>query len=91
VEGRNQGIYEIKCLYSARTLTPKAAYQEIRFCKNMVDGNIILKIKHNYYYYVSVKPTSNQKKDHDVTFVFGLLMECQWRELLKKTHFGKQK
>ena len=53
VEGRNQGILEIKCPYSARTLTPEAACQELnRFCSNLVDGRVSLKKTHNYYFQV---------------------------------------
>ena len=51
VEGRNQGILEIKCPYSARTLTPEAACQELnRFCSNLVDGHVSLKKTHYYYF-----------------------------------------
>jgi len=51
--GRKQGILEIKCPYSARTHTPEAACQEInRFYCNIVDGHVILKRTHNYYYQV---------------------------------------
>jgi len=90
VDGRNQGILEIKCPYSARTLTPEAACQDInRFCSNIEYGHIALKKQHNYYYQVQGQLAITKRPWCD--FVFGLLMEYQWRELLEITHFGKPK
>ena len=46
-EGRHNGILEIKCPYSGRTMTPEVAYQEInRFCSSLIDGQVTLKKLH---------------------------------------------
>ena len=48
VEGRCNGILEIKCPYSGRTMTPETACQEInRFCSTLNNGQVTLKKKHN--------------------------------------------
>ena len=42
--GRQYGILEIKCPYSARRMTPETACHEInRFCCTLIDGHTILK------------------------------------------------
>ena len=52
-EGRRNGILEIKCPYSGRTMTPEVACQEInRFCSSLNNGQVTLKATHNYYYQV---------------------------------------
>ena len=52
-EGRHNGILEIKCFYSGRTMTPEDACQEInRFCSTLNNGQVTLKKKHNYYYQI---------------------------------------
>ena len=42
--GRQNGILEIKCPYSGRTMTPEVACQEVnKFCSSLVDGQAVLK------------------------------------------------
>ena len=51
--GRRYGILEIKCPYSARKVTPKAACHEInQFCCSLINGRTLLKQTHNYYYQI---------------------------------------
>ena len=50
---RQHGILEIKCPYSARTMTPETACEELnRFCCSLVAGQVTLKRKHTYYYQI---------------------------------------
>ena len=52
-EGRRHGILEIKCPYSARTMSPVVACHEINtFCCSSIDGQPLLKKTHNYYHQV---------------------------------------
>jgi len=50
---RQRGTLEIKCPYSARTMTPETACGELnRFCCSLVAGQVTLKKTHSYYYQI---------------------------------------
>ena len=63
IEGRKQWIFEIKCPYSARTMTPEAACRELnRSCSNLVDGQISLKKTCNYHFQVQDQLAITQRR-----------------------------
>ena len=68
--GRQHGILEIKCPYSARTVTPETACEQLnRFCCSLVDGRVTLK-KH-ICIITRYKDRWRFQTSHGLTFVCG--------------------
>lgn len=58
---RRHGILEIKCPYSARRMTPEITCHEVNtFCCTMIDGHVLLKKSHYYYYQVQGQLATTQ-------------------------------
>ena len=69
--GRQHGILEIKCPYSARTMTPETACEQLnRVCCSLVDRWVKLKKKH-ICIITRYKDRWQLQTNHGVTFVCG--------------------
>jgi len=80
---RQHGILEIKCPYSASTMTPETVCEELS-C-SLVAGQVALKKLHSYYY--QIQPDGNYKQ----AMVGLLCMNASVNRIKRDIKFWQQK